>query len=128
MPDDEKKAAKEAARRAESEAEVLARIAEMPPPFRAMGERLHQIIMATAPHLEPRVRYGMPWYMRDGKSCCFFRAAPKFNLMTLGFDDPTALTPEEGADHGMVASAYRIITLDAATEARLAEIVRRATR
>ena len=126
MPDVERKAAREAAKRAQSEAEVLARIAEMPAPFRAIGERLHRIIMQNAPGLEPRVRYGMPWYMREGKSWCFFRAAPQFGLMTLGFDDPAVLPLQEGASHRLVGSAYRITVLDEATETELARIVRNA--
>ena len=53
-----------------------------------MGERLHEIIVESAPGLTPRVWYGMPWYFRDGKSWCFFRAATKFNFIFFGFDDP----------------------------------------
>jgi len=112
--------------KADGEAAVLAKIAQMPEPYRATGERLHEIIMRNAPGLTPRVRYGMPWYMKDGKSWCFFRAATKFDFMTFGFDDPATLTREEVAPHQLVASAYRITTLDEATEAKLSAIVRKA--
>jgi hypothetical protein len=117
---------KKAAKRADDEAAVLAKITAMPAPYRAMGERLHDIIMQGAPGLTPRVRYGMPWYFKDGKSWCFFRAATKFNFITFGFDDPATLTSEERAPHQLVASAYRIYALDEATEAKLSTIVREA--
>ncbi len=121
QPDDKK-----AAKRAEDEAELLARIAEMPAPFDAIGKRLHEIIMDAAPALTPRVRYGMPWYMKDGTSCCFFRFAKGFDFITLGFDDPTILAGDDGAPHPLVASAYRITELDEAVEAKLSAIVREA--
>ncbi|HXX43609.1 MAG TPA: DUF1801 domain-containing protein [Candidatus Acidoferrales bacterium] len=110
----------------DGEAAVLAKITQMPEPYRTVGKRLHEIIMKNAPGLTPRVRYGMPWYMKDGKSWCFFRAATKFNFMTFGFDDPAILTREEGVPLQLVASAYRITTLDEATETKLSAIVRKA--
>lgn len=113
-------------KKADGEAEVLAKIAEMQAPYRAMGERLHEIIMTNGPGLTARVRYGLPWYMKDGKSWCFFRWAKPFDFMTLGFDDPAILAPEDGAAHRLVASAYRITALDETTEADLAAIVRKA--
>jgi hypothetical protein len=112
-------------KKADGEAAVLEKIAAMPAPYRAMGERLHDLIMKSAPGLTPRVRYGMPWYFKDGKSWCFFRAT-NFNFITFGFDDPVNLTREEGAPHQLVASAWRIHTLDEATEAKLSTIVRKA--
>jgi hypothetical protein len=118
--------AKQATKKPDGEAEVIAKIAQMPAPWRATGVRLHQIIMASAPGLTPRVRYGMPWYMKDGKSWCFFRTAAKFGFVTFGFDDPAVLAPEDRAPHQLVASAYRITELDEATEAELSAIVRRA--
>ena len=126
MSPSERTAATAAAEKASGEAEVRARIAQMPEPWRAIGERLHEIIMANAPELAPRVRYGMPWYMRDGKSWCFFRAADKFGFVTLGFDDPAVLSVKAGA-HRLIASAYRITKLDEATEAEIAAVVRAAT-
>ena len=90
-----KKAAKKAAARpgpradeADGESAVLAKIAEMPEPDRALGERLHAIIKASAPALSPRLWYGMPAYAKDGKVVCFFRDTQKFKerYMTLGFN------------------------------------------
>ncbi len=124
MQPDDRKTAKAAAKKAGDEAEVLAKIAEMPAPFDAIGKRLHEIIMDAAPALTPRVRYGMPWYMKDGTSCCFFRFAKGFGFITLGFDDPTQLTGDDGAP--LVASAYRVTELSAAVEAALSAIVRKA--
>ncbi|HTS87318.1 MAG TPA: DUF1801 domain-containing protein [Gemmatimonadales bacterium] len=104
------------------EAALLAKVAEMPAPYRAIAERLHELIMRSAPCLTPRVRYGMPWYMKDGQSWCFFRAARSF--VTFGFDDPADLTRSDGTPHPLVPSAYRITALDDATEAQLSAIVR----
>lgn len=125
MPADERKAAKEAAKKAADEAEVLAKIAQAPEPWRTAGERLHRIIMEAAPGLAPRVRYGMPWYMWEGKSWCFFRVVPEFGFITLGFDDPAILARAEGAPQ-VVASAYRITEIDEAVAVELAAIVGKA--
>ena len=122
MQADEKVAAKKAA----GAAAVRAKIAEWPAPYRAMGERLHDVIMNGVPGLMPRVRYGMPWYFKDGKSWCFFRAATDFNFITFGFDDPADLTSQAGARGQLVASAWRIYTLDDTTAATLSTIVREA--
>src|SRR3954465_600145 len=65
--------------KADGESDVLAKIAEMPDPDRAMGERLHAVIKASAPALSPRLWYGMPAYAKDGKVVCFFQPAQKFN-------------------------------------------------
>src|SRR3954462_8650490 len=79
--------------RAEGESDVLAKIAEMPEPERAMAERLHEIIKASAPALSPKLWYGMPAYARDGKIVCFFQSAQKFNTRyaMLGFNDTANL-------------------------------------
>ena len=99
-----KQAAKKAAARpgpradkAVGESAVLAKIAEMPEPDRAIGERLHAIIKASAPALSPRLWYGMPAYAKDGKVVCFFQSAQKFNTRyaTLGFNESANL--DEGA-------------------------------
>src|SRR5436309_15731121 len=84
---------KKAAKKADGEAAVLAKIAEMHEPDRAIGERLHAIIKASAPVLSPKTWYGMPAYARDGKIVCFFQAAQKFNTRyaTLGFNDTANL-------------------------------------
>ena len=84
--------------KADGESAVLAKIAEMPEPDRAMAERLHAIIKASAPALSPRTWYGMPAYAKDGNVVCFFQSAQKFKTRyaTLGFSDKANL--DEG-DH-----------------------------
>jgi len=83
--------------KADGESAVLAAIAAMPEPDRAMGERLHAIIKAGAPALSPRLRYGMPAYAKDGKVVCFFQSVHRFNsrYATFGFGDEANL--DEGA-------------------------------
>src|SRR5438477_11777702 len=99
-----KKAVKKAAARpgpqadeAEGESAVLAKIAAMPGPDRAMGERLHAIIKASAPALSPRLWYGMPAYARDGKVVCFFQSAQKFKTRYATFGFSHAANLDEGA-------------------------------
>ncbi len=77
----------------DGESAVLAKIAEMPEPDRAMGERLHAIIKASAPTLSPRLWYGMPAYAKDGNVVCFFQSAQKFKTRyaTFGFSDQANL-------------------------------------
>src|SRR5437899_9353669 len=79
--------------KADEESAVLAKIAGMPEPDRAMGKRLHAVIKASAPALSPRLWYGMPAYARDGKVVCFFQNAQKFKTRyaTLGFSDAANL-------------------------------------
>src|SRR5271167_1298662 len=86
------KSAKPAAKKADGEAAVLAKVAAMPEPFRAMGERVHALILRNAPALQPRLWYGMPGYAQDGTTVCFFRADKKY--MTFGFTQEANLTPE----------------------------------
>jgi hypothetical protein len=105
------------------EAAVLARIAAMPAPFRAMGERMHALILRSAPALQPATWYGMPGYTRDGKTVCFFRADK--NYMTFGFTQEANLTPEKGAPHQLIECAWFFTALDDATETRLSDLVRR---
>src|SRR5436309_14645500 len=114
---------KKAAKKADGEAAVLARIAEMPEPDRAMGERLHAIIKASAPALSPRLLYGMPAYAKDGKVVCFFQSAQKFNTRyaTLGFNDKANL--DEGA---MLPVAFALTEVTAAEEARIGALVKKA--
>jgi len=109
--------------KADGEADVLAKIAEMPEPDRVMAERLHAIIKATAPDLSPRTWYGMPAYARDGNVVCFFQSAQKFNsrYATLGFSDRANL--DEGA---MWPTAFALRELTAADEARIAALVKKA--
>jgi len=120
----EKHAAKTASpEKADGEAAALAKIAQMPAPYRAMGERLHEIIMKSAPELTPRTWYGMPAYAKDGKVVCFFRVD---KYMTFGLTEDANLTREEGAPHQLMASAWYLTALDDATEAKLSAIVRQA--
>jgi uncharacterized protein YdhG (YjbR/CyaY superfamily) len=118
-----KAAARAGAAAASDESAVLAKIAEMPAPDRALGERLHAIIRACAPSLSPRLWYGMPAYARDGKVVCFFQGASKFKsrYATLGFSDTATL--DEGR---MWPTAFALTELTAADEATIAALVRRA--
>ena len=109
--------------KADGEAAVLAKIAAMPAPYRAVGERLHALILRSAPALQPTVWYGMPGYAKDGKTVCFFRADKKY--MTFGFTQEANLTREEGAPHQLIESAWYFTALDDATEAKLSAIVRK---
>ena len=64
--------------KADEESAVLAKIAAMPEPDRAMAQRLHAIIKGAAPALSPKLWYGMPAYARDGQVVCFFQSGQKF--------------------------------------------------
>jgi hypothetical protein len=109
--------------KADGESTVLAKIAGMPKPDRALGERLHAVIKASAPALSPRLWYGMPAYAKDGKVVCFFQSAQKFKTRyaTLGFSDKANL--DEGA---MWPSAFALRELTAADEARIRALVKKA--
>ena len=114
---------KAAAGKASGESDVLAKIAEMPEPDRAMAKRLHAVIKASAPALSPRTWYGMPAYARDGKVVCFFQSAQKFKTRyaTFGFSDEANL--DEGA---IWPTAFALTELTAADEARIGALVKRA--
>jgi uncharacterized protein YdhG (YjbR/CyaY superfamily) len=124
---EERAAMKERAKELKAEAgesAVLAKIAEMPEPDRAMGERLHAIIKASAPALSPKTWYGMPAYAnKDGKVVCFFQSAQKFNsrYATLGFSDEANL--DEGA---MWPTSFALKELSAAEEAKIGALVKKA--
>jgi uncharacterized protein YdhG (YjbR/CyaY superfamily) len=109
--------------KAGGEGDVLAKIAALPQPDRAMGERLHAIIKANAPALWPRTWYGMPAYAKDGNVVCFFQSAQKFKTRyaTLGFSDKANL--DEGH---MWPTAFALKELTAAEEAKIAELVKKA--
>src|SRR5215204_2747167 len=111
------------AQKADGERAVLAKIAEMQRPDRAMAERLHEIVRAGAPDLSPRTWYGMPAYAKDGKVVCFFQSAEKFNTRyaTFNFSDKANL--DEGA---MWATSFALKELTAAEEARIGALVERA--
>ena len=109
--------------KADGESEVLAKIAEMQGPDRAMAERLHEIVKASAPALSPKTWYGMPAYAKDGKVVCFFQSAQKFNsrYATLGFSDEANL--DEGA---MWPTSFALKELTAPEEAKIGALVKRA--
>ena len=109
--------------KADGESDVLAKIAEMPGPDRAMAERLHAIIKASAPALSPKTWYGMPAYAKDGHVVCFFQSAQKFKTRyaTFGFSDKANL--DEGA---LSPVAFALKALTAAEEARIGALVKKA--
>ena len=109
--------------KAEGESAVLAAIAAMQEPDRAMAKRLHAIIKASAPALSPKTWYGMPAYARDGKVVCFFQSAQKFNTRyaTFGFSDAANL--DEGA---LWPVAFALKELTATEEARIRALVKKA--
>ena len=114
---------KVAARKAEGESDLLAKIAEMLEPDRAMAKRLHAVIKASAPALSPTTWYGMPAYAKDGKVVCFFQSAQKFKTRyaTFGFSDTASL--DEGA---MWPTAFALKELTATEEARIVALVKKA--
>jgi uncharacterized protein YdhG (YjbR/CyaY superfamily) len=107
----------------DGESEVLAKIAEMPDGDRAMAERLHAIVKASAPELSPRTWYGMPAYAKDGKVVCFFKSAHKFKsrYATLGFSDKANL--DAGA---MWPTDFALKELTPDAEAKIAKLVKKA--
>src|SRR4051794_9790483 len=109
--------------RAAGEADVLAAIAEMQEPDRAMAGRVHAIVTAAAPILSPKTWYGMPAYAVDGKVVCFFQSAQKFKTRyaTLGFNEQANL--DEGA---MWPTSFALKELTAAEEARIEALVKQA--
>ncbi len=108
---------------ADGEGIVLAKIAEMPEPDRAIGKRLHGIIMAAAPGLTPKTWYGMPAYAKEGRTICFYQNAAKFKARygELGFSDEANL--DEGA---MWPTRYALKELTPAEEARITALVKKA--
>ena len=120
---EQKAEARRGADKADGEREVLAKIAEMAGPDRAMAERLHAVITASAPALSPKTWYGQPAYAKDGKVVCFFQPAQKFNTRyaTLGFSDEANL--DEGT---MWPTAFALTELTAADETRIGALVKKA--
>ena len=108
---------------ADGEIDVLAKIAAMPEPERAMAERLHAIIGASAPALSPKTWYGMPAYARDGDVVCFFQSAQKFKTRyaTFGFSDKANL--DEGV---MWPTSFALKELTSDEEARIVALVKKA--
>jgi uncharacterized protein YdhG (YjbR/CyaY superfamily) len=108
--------------RAEGEAEVLAKIADMPAPDREMGERIHALVTETAPDLVPRTYYGMPAYAKDGKVVCFFKAASKFKVRYATFE----FQPDARLDDGdMWPVSFAVTKLTPDVESRIATLVRK---
>jgi uncharacterized protein YdhG (YjbR/CyaY superfamily) len=111
------------AQKADGERAVLAKIAEMRGTDRAMAERLHEIVKASAPGLSPKTWYGMPAYARDGKVVCFFQSAEKFGsrYATFGFSDKANL--DDGA---LWPTSFALKELTATGEATIGALVKRA--
>jgi len=109
--------------RADGESEVLAKIAEMQKLDRAMAERIHAVIKASAPALSPKLWYGMPAYAKDGKIVCFFQPALKFKTRyaTFGFSDEAHLD-----DGSIWPNAYAVLEVTPAVETRIAALVKKA--
>lgn len=111
--------------RAEGERAVLAAIAKMPAPYRAMGERIHKIITASAPNLMPKTWYGLPAYANDGKIVCYMRMNPKtpYNdrYMNFGFNEAAKL------DEGNIwSTTFALVKLTPAEETMIASLVKKA--
>jgi uncharacterized protein YdhG (YjbR/CyaY superfamily) len=109
--------------KATGEADVLAKIAEMTEPDRVMAERIHAIVKASAPDLEPKTWYGMPAYAKDGKLVCFFTPAAKFKsrYASFGFEDNAKLD-----DGSMWPTSWALTKLTAADEKRIGALVKKA--
>src|SRR5450756_2029397 len=118
-----KRAAKRGADDAAGEADLLAKIAEMPEPDGSLAARIHEIVKAAAPALACKTWYGMPAYAKDGKTICFFQAASKFNVRyaTFGFQQDARL--DDGA---MWANAFAVLELTPEVEERIASLVKQA--
>jgi uncharacterized protein YdhG (YjbR/CyaY superfamily) len=111
------------AQKADGERAVLAKIAEMQGPDRAMAERLHEIVKASAPELSPKTWYGMPAYAKDGKVVCFFQSAQKFDSRYATFSFSDAANLDEGA---MWPTSFALKELTVAEEAKIGALVKRA--
>src|SRR5215204_1624240 len=109
--------------KADGESDVLAKIGEMPGPDRAMAERLHALMKASAPALSAKTWYGMPAYAKDGKVVCYFQSAHKFKsrYATFGFSDEANL--DEGA---MWPTSFALKELTTADEAKIGALVKKA--
>ena len=112
--------------KAEGENAVLAAIAKMPEPDRAMAKRLHAIVKDSAPTLSPKTWYGMPAYAdKEGKVVCFFQSADKFKARyaTFGFNDTANL--DDGA---MWPTSFALKELTTAAETKIGQLVKKAVR
>ena len=104
------------------DAAVLAKLSSTPAPYREIAERLHKIIRETAPTLEPIVRWGLPFYVRDGKDVCYIK--PDKEYIAFGFAE--VVSPAREAGTHMHPVAWTLTGLDAATEAKIRELVKKA--
>lgn len=120
---EEKRRAGRADKAAVEEAAVVAKIAEMGQPDRALAEKFHAIVKANAPQLQAKLWYSMPAYAKDGQIVCFFQAAEKFKVRycTIGFNDAAKLD-----DGNLWPTAFAVTKLTKADEQRLAGLVKRA--
>jgi uncharacterized protein YdhG (YjbR/CyaY superfamily) len=118
-----KAAARANKNKVDGESDVLAKIAEMPEPDRAMAIRLHAIIKASAPTLSPKTWYGMPAYAKDDKIVCFFQSAQKFKTRysTFGFSDSANLDED-----ALWPVAFALKKLNTVEEARISALVKKA--
>lgn len=118
-----KKAPRKKASKADGEADVMAKIAEMPEPDKLMAERLHAIVKEHAPELTPKTWYGMPAYAREGKNIVFFQSSHKFKARyaTLGFEENAKL--DDGA---MWPTSFALTEITPEVEARIVELIKRA--
>lgn len=107
----------------DGEADLLAKVAAMPDSDRVMAERIHAIVKANAPELEPKTWYGMPAWAKDGKVVCFFKAADKFKsrYATFGFEEEARLD-----DGSMWATSWALTKLTPVDEAKIADLVKKA--
>lgn len=121
----DKEMTKKEAKRIKDREEVLEWIAKMPESHRGIGERLHELILDSVPELNPRLWYGMPGYAKEGPVLCFFR---KDRYMQFGVTEKASFPIEEDAPDQLMAQSWFFTELDEATEARIADIVKKATR
>lgn len=107
----------------DGEADLLAKVAAMPASDRVMAERIHAIVKANAPELEPKTWYGMPAWAKDGKVVCFFKAADKFKsrYAIFGFEEEARLD-----DGSMWATSWALTKLTPVDEAKIADLVKKA--
>jgi uncharacterized protein YdhG (YjbR/CyaY superfamily) len=112
-----------AAERAEGEADVKAKLADMPPADRVMGERIHELVTTTAPSLAPKTYYGMPAYAKDGKVICFYKPASKFKVRYSTFE----FQPDARLDDGeMWPVSFAVGKLTSSSEAKIKALVKKA--
>jgi hypothetical protein len=104
------------------DAAVLAKLGESPAPYREIGQRLHGLVRENAPSLEPIVRWGLPFYVKDGKDICYIKTGKDF--IAFGFGEALNPAHEDGAH--MHPVVWNITSLDAATETRISELIKKA--